>query len=297
MTFLTLSLKTKIFLVLLFFLITLSFISFLGYRYIQEFAGKSRSIMEDNYISVRYAAAMQVHLNQIHQFQVQSVMTVNRLGDKVFKPTSDYRRALLGFEAQLFAARKNMTERGERELFDSLENAYRNYLASFRKTFNASADKRSMEANIALANQEFFPLYNKLRAEIIQLQDINMEAILNKSRSIQETGNQVSFYLALFAMFSMIITLTLLVVMPGYLSNPIDELNEKIKQIIDENYDQKLELKYHSGDEVGELATSFNLMASKLKHYEESNLSQVWFEKKRTETVIQMLKRSHSDSG
>src|ERR1700730_4581800 len=43
-------------------------------------------------------------------------------------------------------------------------------------------------------------------------------------------------------------------------------------------------------DEFGDLASSFNIMAAKLDEYENSNLSQIKFEKSRIETIINQMR-------
>ncbi len=287
-----LSLKSKILLVLIFFLLMLALLSLLGYQSIDSFTSKSRTIMEDNYVSVGYAAAMQEQLNTIHEFQIRSIFISNQGKNSAFRPSTDYKQALLAFEAQLMAAEKNVTETFEEDLLDSLETDYRKYLASFRDTYNATTLNNSAEENIALTNQAFIPLYNRLKELIGRLHQLNMQAIVDKSRSIRQTGEKVSLLLSILGIISFTITLAMVFFLPGYLANPLVELKEKIQEIIHQNFDQKLELRYHAKDEVGELAASFNHMASQLKHYEESNLSQVWFEKRRTEAVLQILKKA-----
>ena len=285
------SLKFKILLALIFFLLALILISLLGYRSIQSFAKNSRTITEDNYKSVAYAANMQEQLYLIHEFQLRSIFLGKEKENRLFQPSSEYTEAIVDFEKQLIAAQRNITETEEEKVIQSIQNNYRNYLAAFRKTYNTSVyqDEVSM---LNLSAEQFVPLYNRIKAQITELQNLNMDAILYKSKTIQETGDTVSFYLSILALIAILITMALVFVFPGYIANPINELNMKIQEIVQENFDQKLELKYHSKDEVGELADSFNMMASKLKHYEESNLSKLWFEKQRTESVLQILNKA-----
>ena len=61
-----------------------------------------------------------------------------------------------------------------------------------------------------------------------------------------------------------------------------------LQEIANRNYEQRLQFKSH--DELGELAQAFNLMAARLHEYEHSNLSQLLFEKKRIDTIINNMK-------
>ncbi len=280
-----LSLKTKILLILLFFLGSISFISYLGYHYLQEFSGKSRSMVEGNFLSFRYASQMQSLLNRIHQFQVQSIFLEEQ--DKLFKPRPDYSKALLSFQTQISHARESSKDAQEKVQLDSLSKNYEAYLMGFRDAFNHSSRNPGVEENVRYTQENFFPTYNRLEESIIGYQEYNLEALSQKSLTIRDTGSQVSLFLAVLGMITFLITIGLIVVLPGYLANPIQELREKITEIAQENYDHTVQIKFHSQDEVGALAKAFNELAAKLRHYEESNLAQIWAEKKRTEAVIQ----------
>ncbi|NJL13660.1 MAG: HAMP domain-containing protein [Microscillaceae bacterium] len=106
---------------------------------------------------------------------------------------------------------------------------------------------------------------------------------------MQESGYRVAFYLALLGMLGLIGGTVLVFTLPGYLANPLLELNEKIQAVMAENYDHKLELRYHAKDEVGELAASINKMAIQLKNYERSRLAQLWHENQLDEAALDAL--------
>jgi signal transduction histidine kinase len=64
-------------------------------------------------------------------------------------------------------------------------------------------------------------------------------------------------------------------------------LTSKINAISKRDYNQKLNI--NSNDEMGNLAGSFNVMVQRLKEYEETNLDQILFEKKRMEAIVKNL--------
>jgi signal transduction histidine kinase len=65
-------------------------------------------------------------------------------------------------------------------------------------------------------------------------------------------------------------------------------LTKGIKEISNKNYSQRIHIEKR--DEFGELAEAFNSMAQQLDDYENSNLAQIIFEKKRIETIINNMK-------
>ena len=84
-----------------------------------------------------------------------------------------------------------------------------------------------------------------------------------------------------------LILLSFVINFPGYIADPLRELTRGIKQVASRNFEERLH--FRSSDEFGELARSFNSMAQKLDEYEHSNLARVLFEKRRIDTLIQIM--------
>ncbi|GAB4400608.1 MAG: hypothetical protein OHK0053_22360 [Microscillaceae bacterium] len=277
---LSLSLKHKILLILLFFLSILALLFGLGYRYISHFSDESRAILEDNYESVRISALLQSSLHEIHRYHIQHLLSSDR--GQMFKSDDRYQRGLLSMEAQLRAARQNITEPKEGEYIDQIARTYRQYLFAFRRAFNASSVQSQEVAAL-------YPAFGETLRAAESLHQVNLMAIATKSKNVQESGYRVAFYLALLGMLGLIGGTALVFTLPGYLANPLLELNEKIQAVIAENYDHRLELRYHATDEVGELAASINKMATQLKNYERSRLAQLWHENQLGEAALDAL--------
>ncbi|QRR00704.1 sensor histidine kinase [Dyadobacter sandarakinus] len=123
-----------------------------------------------------------------------------------------------------------------------------------------------------------------IRSDLAELTRINMEAIHGKSDKALLTVRSAFVWIAVAGTICFLIALTLLVNLPGNIANPIRELTESIRAIAAKNYAERLH--FQGRDEFGELASSFNSMAEKLEEYDNSNLSQVLFEKKRIDALI-----------
>ncbi len=123
-----------------------------------------------------------------------------------------------------------------------------------------------------------------LRADILGLIKINMEAIRAKNDVANGTVNAAILWIVLTATACTIIALTLFVNLPGNIANPLMELSESIKQIAAKNYSRRVT--FDRKDEFGQLGQSFNAMAEKLEEYDDSNLARLLIEKKRTEALI-----------
>lgn len=166
------------------------------------------------------------------------------------------------FEKKLKEQKDNVTEPGEAEVTKKIAIHYESL-----KTDNFN---------------EKLPVL--IRNDLAELTRINMEAIRAKSDKALITVQTAFLWIALTGTICFIISLTLLVNLPGNIANPIRELTESIRAIAEKKYAERLH--FSGRDEFGELASSFNVMAEKLEEYDNSNLSQILIEKKRIEALI-----------
>ena len=112
-----------------------------------------------------------------------------------------------------------------------------------------------------------------------------MSAIIKKNEGMQSTANDVTLYMVIVALLSIIASSIFISSFPSKIVKPIKDLTKSIKYISEKNYDQKLEIL--TNDELGELAFAFNLMVEKLKLYDAKHIDTLLFEQKRMEAVVQ----------
>jgi two-component system, NtrC family, sensor histidine kinase KinB len=131
-------------------------------------------------------------------------------------------------------------------------------------------------------------IYKTIRNDISQIMMLNMQAIQHKSNIAKTNAKSATIWMSIAGTLCFLIAVTLLFNLPGNIGNPIKELTESVKEIADKNYSQRVY--YHSNDEFGELAKSFNTMAEKLLEYDNINLSKLLYEKKRIEALINSMR-------
>jgi PAS domain S-box-containing protein len=176
--------------------------------------------------------------------------------------------ALDKFEKNLKAQENNITEVGEQEA----TSAVREQFERLKKADSVSAVK----------------LEKDLRVGLYKISDLNTNAIVRKNNETQQTAEKLKIYLAILATVSFLIAFTMLINFPGYIANPIKQLTEGIKQVANKNYSQRVYIE--NGDEFGELAEAFNIMAQRLDEYNNSNLAKIIFEKRRIDTIVNSMK-------
>jgi NtrC-family two-component system sensor histidine kinase KinB len=178
----------------------------------------------------------------------------------------DYPGSIDSIEVNLLRQEANITEPNEQDATLQLRTAFERYRA------NPTDSMATRAMQIAALN----------------IHEINMTAIVRKNIVAQETATRASTYVVITLSIFAIVAFTFIVNFPGYIANPIVQLTNSIKSIADKNYEERLHFDRH--DEFEELAQAFNQMAEKLDEYEHSNLARDIFEKRRIETIINLMR-------
>jgi len=163
---------------------------------------------------------------------------------------------------------------------DQIHNNYKEYL-DLVEGLKASGEFNENDLN------QLHSQYLTVRQTISEIYDLNMFAIQKKSSEMQNLADEITIYMAIVATISVLITLSFIFYFPSRIVEPIKELTARIKSISERKYDQKLEIS--SKDELGELASAFNLMAERLKLYEAKHIDQLLSEQKRMESLVHNL--------
>ncbi|MBV6438906.1 MAG: HAMP domain-containing protein [Haliscomenobacteraceae bacterium CHB4] len=173
------------------------------------------------------------------------------------------------FAQNLEKQKDNITEIGEQEVVNVLQSGFDSLLA------NAGNPGQILRFDALV------------REKLYQIWDINQAAILRKSNEARHTGENAFQLIGILSTLLVLLAFTFMLNLPSYISRPIAELRDGIRQILQRNYTARVEVR--SSDELGELASAFNEMAQKLDFWEHSNWAQVLFEKRRIETIIEQM--------
>jgi len=201
----------------------------------------TENILAENYNSLKYARIMLLAIDEQENDET----------------------ARKRFQLNLGLERKNITEAGEKETTQRLQD-------HVEKLDQPGTDSKAVKQLI--------------RQDLLEIMQLNMLAIQRKSKLATASSGNALFWIIGTGSACFFIAFILLVQLPGNISNPIRELTESIRQIASRNYKQRVAFEKH--DEFGDLAKSFNTMAQKLDEYNSTQLAQVLYEKKRIETLI-----------
>jgi PAS domain S-box-containing protein len=237
-------LKTKLSLGLIFLFVVIVLFGVLGLFYINQLSKEGRQVLQNNQESLLYCNRM-----------LQSLEDIRTQKD-----------AIDIFKENLKRQQGNITEIGEKEATDDLTRNFNELLLDPTDSSN----------------------YVDIRRAIYKIQDVNELAIVRKNTVAQQTAESAANILTMLFTILTLVSFTFIFNLPGIISGPISSLSEGILAIAGKNYKKRIYLK--QGDEFGDLANAFNIMAGKLDEYESSNLAKIKFEKSRIETIINQMR-------
>ena len=174
----------------------------------------------------------------------------------------DSATSIQSFEANLAKQEHNITEKGEEEATAELRKLFAMYRSNVHNTATAIA----------------------LREKLLLIQQLNMDAIVNKNNGISDKTKQGFAYISILSTICFLLSFTFVINFPRWIDDPIQALTLGIRNIANKDYTTRINI--NSRDEFGELANAFNSMADQLDKWEHSNVSQLMFEKSRIEAVI-----------
>jgi len=221
--------------------------------FIYKFSAASDQILKDNYTSLGYGKEMLNALDKIQKY----FLILNLDGvDEAKGSEIDMTESKKLFESRLNAEENNITEKGERELVQRLSSDYEVYITHLGNAKNIL--NRSSESYLP----KLVLLQGQVRKDVVDIMNLNMHAITVKNDLAKATSKQAILYTSILEVLALFITLPVLFLFPSYIANPIREIKDRIREIANRNYNQKIAI--HRRDEIGELAEEFNKMTEKL---------------------------------
>lgn len=274
------TLKGKISLVyigLVFLIALVGGVSFLNTLFLRRSVD---GLIAENYISISAMESARKALS------AQNIAVLNALeaGDESGIDGFSQQNRL--FEQAYERERDNVTERGEMDIVDSINQDYLEWTRQFNVFLSLRAGKGHVAAtNYYRANMQ--PQIKKIAANLDRITQINQNAMLAK-KSSASTNARDSLYV--------ILIISLLAVAGGFLLSrylvnrflqPVHLLTENISQVSAGKLGRRLEVK--TGDELEKLIHEFNRMLERLASYEQSTMGTLMEEKNKSVSIVRSI--------
>ncbi len=263
--------RLKLALSLIFLFVIILCLGGVGSYYLQWLAKDSRAIIKDNYRSLVYMQNLDKALDQLLNILPTMVSGEETLYD-------------LDSAQQLFTQNmrlqlQNLTEPGEQQLSETLDNGY----GKLKEQMSVYLEEPELDFYVS----QLIPGIVALKEQIDAIYVLNEATLLQKNEQANQTAEKVVLYMAIFGSSAVVIGFLFMVGIPVYISRPISRFNDAILEIARGNY--KVQLPVKAKDEFGQLAKSFNTMAAKLEEYEHSQYARILYEKKRIDAIANQM--------
>ncbi len=265
------TIRSKIFFGVLFLFAIIIALSVIGIFFTSQLAQSSKGTIVDNYRTIDYTSNMNASLDEMYNLLTGSNNSAQR-----FTSESGFYKSKDRFEKHLELESDNITEPGERQLVAELHTGYDLFINSILRDKSGPAINDTLTVN-----------YNYVKSVINKIYSLNMKAILVKTSEADEKSRQGTFYTLIIGGISVILTMFFILSFPARIVKPIQNLTQKIKAISQRDYDQRIEI--NSDDEIGQLASAFNVMADRLKEYETRQIGEILIAKQRLEALVQNM--------
>ena len=240
---------------------------------------KIEGLITNNYKSLEVLFKM----NESLQIQEKNIYKYILLENTTY--LDKYHRESKEFNNYFNFQKRNITEEGEKELVDAIEEKYTSF--EIKLFLLKDTGQRKKEELIEFYNTEIKNLKENIHQDIDKLILINEKAMFEYKtiveRSIRKSKNQiVVIYIIIF--LSAIFVLNYM--LKKFLK-PIDILVDSMKSMKENEF--SLRAPIVSNDEIGKLTKEFNLMAERIEKYEKSTKNLLISEKNKSYTIVNTI--------
>jgi hypothetical protein len=246
------SLRSKLTIGLGFLFIIIFGLAFYSSYQIQKLSKDANNILKDNYDSLVYCKNMLLALDDMNASISNNIFgsNINRSADYYQHLFESSRRS---FDSNLDAEKNNITEIHESEYVGELGDNYKLYLGLCLR-ISEKGGSSSQYFN------DFLPIYSNVRQAIININDLNMQAVERKSLLTRHNASSMTISIAAVGTLCILLAFFYFWYFPFYVSNTISYLAKKMEELL-QNTGIKFQAK--TKDEAFVLLQSINLLENK----------------------------------
>ncbi|MCX7874550.1 MAG: ATP-binding protein [Melioribacteraceae bacterium] len=280
--FYTTTLRSKILLGFTVILLIMFFATLWSIYNFYRFNEYIKQSMQDNYAVIIAADNMSKALDE----QVASVIIM--FNQDFEKGDSLFNKSEVDFFYWHQKARESVQVDLEKKLLDTI-------MANHKKFKDENISKLDYQIYLKWKAQEVKLDLGKIIIQLLNIkQDCNKileinHSLLNQAvqdvKKITQTAALTIFFILLGAI---LIASIFSSKFSDYIVRPITKLKESVRHIAEGNFSERIELDDNS-DEINSLTDEFNKMSEKLEQYEKLNLNKIFYEKKKSEIVIESM--------
>lgn len=243
--------------------------------------GKSiDGLMVDNYKSINAVNHM------LESIQDQNMSMFNYIYTSDAASVNNYYAEGSSFYEWYNVESNNITEHGEGDYINKVNNLYLKYQAQFTQVQNIK-DKNGEVAASSYYNKSIIPTFNEIRTTLKDLTSLNEKAMFNGKDQVTGLATNAMYFIMILS----VLVILLGFIVSNFLTNkflgPLYVLKENMKSIKEGQLEQQAVVQ--TNDEIGELAVEFNKMTSRLQQFEKSSKGRLMEEKNKSLAIVKSI--------
>lgn len=234
----------------------------------------SQMILKDNYRSVLAVQKMKESLERMDSASLFVMEGLRGEAERIFAEHQPQ------FEAELAVQSGNITEKGEHDATNALNDSWRQY----RKKLDEFLNLRSYTKEKAFYFRELYPLFQTIKATADGILATNQDAMVFKSALVHKKAKNMNIILvtasALFIAAGIIISAFL----TAWIIRPLAILSQTAQRIGEGDLGVRANVR--GSDEIASLAADFNKMTESIARYRRSSLGELILTQQSSQAVI-----------
>jgi nitrogen fixation/metabolism regulation signal transduction histidine kinase len=131
------------------------------------------------------------------------------------------------------------------------------------------------------------PAVNEIKFALFAISDINMNAIIRKNRTANDTAGHSYIILSIIATIFFLVFFAFIFGFPKYIADPIEILAKNVNEIANKNFKVRMEL--NTNDEFGQISKAFNDIVVSLEEYNKFETGILLERKELAESIIRRM--------
>jgi nitrogen fixation/metabolism regulation signal transduction histidine kinase len=216
-------------------------------------------------------------MDKIYDFNSSSVFNPHFVPDR--KELSLF---LTNFEKNLVNEEDNITETGEMELALSVRENFEKL-----KSLISDSSGSSVQDRPGYYYSIFLPAVNEIKLALYAISDINMNAIIRKNHTANDTARHSYIILSIIASIFFLVFFAFIFGFPKYIADPIEILAKNVNEIANKNF--RVRMAFNTNDEFGQISKGFNDIAANLEEYNRYETEILLERKELAESIIRKM--------
>jgi methyl-accepting chemotaxis protein len=269
--------KTKLVLAIVFLFIEFLIVSLFSLYFIFKISQQNNLITKDNNLSIGYSENMLQSIDKINDFNSSSIFNPHFIPDE-----KELLIFLDNFEKNLVNEENNITETGEKELAISVRENFKKF-----KSLMSDSVMNSVKDKSGYYYANLLPIVNEIKFALFAISDINMNAIIRKNKTANDTAGNSYFVLSIIASISILVFFTFIFVFPKYFADPIEILTKNVIEVANKNF--SIRMPFKTDDEFGQISKAFNDIVVQLEEYNKFDKDILLERKELAESVLRRI--------